>query len=234
MTTEKIHYTKHDLKEPDEFVSGVGKTVTWIKANRERVIVIAVAVVLLVGGAIGGTALMKDREEKATAALWPHVKQVRDLTAATGQPDVAKVQAAEQALLAYLSQNSGRDASVYALYYLGNVVSIRGDHAQAADHYRAAIASGKVKGDFGYFLRFALANSLESKGDVEGAVKSYREASEISSGEMKIEARLGEARVLASGGKKPESEAIYRQLLLDNPKDEQLKEIVELRLTQAG
>ena len=108
--------------------------------------------------------------------------------------------------------------------YCGKIVSLR-----AA---RGALP-GRVGSVWRSRVRPGLAQALEAKGDLPGALAAYRDAAAHSTGELRTQPWMGEARVLAAMGKQSEAIERYRSILRENP-DSPMREVIEIRLSQAG
>ena len=84
-----------------------------------------------------------------------------------------------------------------------------------------------------FLVRQGLAQALEANGDLPGALAAYRDASSHSTGELRTQPWMGEARVLTAMGKQAEAIERYRGILRENP-DSPMRELIEVRLSQAG
>lgn len=232
---EKIKYTRKDLKGPDEFITTLGRATEWGRRNRGKAIAAVTAAVLLLGGSLGMRAYLTWQESKASRDLWPHLNRARELLQAPGAADPEKLVQLEQFLTAYANLHPGRKATVFARYYLGSIAYLRGDYDLSAVQFRTAMAGLPAGGEslMDYLVRLGLAQALEADGDLPGALAGYRDASAHSTGEMRTQPWMGEARVLSSMGKQAESIERYRSILRENP-DSPMREVIEIRLSRAG
>jgi len=230
---ERVRYTRRDLKEPDEFLSAFSRAVAWVRANRTRVLAGAAAVVLLVGGIAGARVYFAWQEERATRDLWPHLNRAREFLAAPARPDDEKLARLEQFLAAHVSLHPDTRAATYARYYLGAIALLRADHAAAAARFREALDSGKPPAVLAFLLREGLARALEAGGDLDGALREYREAERLASGALRAVAAAGEARVLERQGRGREAAEAYRRVLADDPSTP-LRDLIEFKLRRAG
>jgi len=228
---EKIRYTRRDLKGPDEFISSFGRAVTWAKENRLRVGTAALAVVALVGVALGARAYLQWQENKSSRDLWPHLNRARELLQTPAEADPEKLAALEQFLMAHVGMHPKTRATVYARYYLGSIAFLRGEYDRSAAQFRDAIATGKAAGIMEYLLREGIGRAMEAKGDFAGAASAYREAAGFAQADMKAQSLLGEARCLSLAGRKAEAVALYRQILKDNP-ESRARNLIEIQLAQ--
>ncbi|GAB4230480.1 MAG: hypothetical protein OHK0028_04940 [Deltaproteobacteria bacterium] len=230
--SEKIRYTRKDLKGPDEFLSTFGRTVAWCKENRWKFLSGALGVVAVFALAFGTKAYLQWEENKASRDLWPHLNRAREILQAPSSADPQKLEALEQFLKAYVNMHPKRRATVYARYYLGGIAFLRGNYDLALREFRAGIAAGKDEGLMKYLLRQGVANTLEAKGDFPAAAAAYRQAAEAAEGaQLKAESMLGEARTLALSGKTADAVAIYRTVLKDL-RDSPARELVEIQLAR--
>lgn len=229
---EKIRYTRKDLKGPDEFLSAFGRAVAWMQENRSKVLAAAGGALLLVIAVFGAQAYYRWEEQKATRDLWPHLNRAREVLQAPGGADAQKLVALEQFLVGYLDRYPGTATAVYARYYLGSISFLRGNYDLSAEQFRKASRDSKAEEVMPFLLRNGLAQALEAKGDFGAASEAYRDAAAISSGELRTQARMGQARTLAFSGRKQEAEALYRQILTETA-DPRTKELIEIRLARS-
>lgn len=226
---EKIRYTRKDLKAPDEFMSSLARGVGWIKENRLKALAPLGVIVLLAAGVLGYRAYSRWEENKATRDLWPHLNRAREFLQAPSQADADKLARLEAFLAGNVASHPDTKAAVYARYYLASIAFIRKDYDMAAARFRESIPLAKENDIMPFLMREGLAQSLEAKGDNAGASAAYRDASLATSGEMRIQALLGEARTLAIQGRREEAAAVYRRIMTESP-DGPMKEFAETRL----
>ncbi len=226
---EKIRYTRRDLKSPDEFITGFGQAVAWCKENRTKVAAGAIGLFAVVALVLGTRAYLQWEENKSLRDLWPHLNRAREVLLAPSVAPPEKVAALEQFLQAHIATHPDTRASEFARYYLGCLAFVRGNYDMALTQFKSGIASGKDTGAMKFLFRQGIANSLEAKGDFAGAAAAYRDLEAYTGPEMKIQARMGEARVLSLAGKKTEAAALYRQILKDSP-DTPMRDLVEVQL----
>jgi tetratricopeptide (TPR) repeat protein len=229
---EKIKYTRKDLKGPDEFISAFSRAVSWARENRARVLAAAGGLLLLIVAVFGAQAYFRWEENKATRDLWPHLNRAREFLQSPTNADEEKLARLEQFLSAHVAMHPGTVAAVYARYYLGSIAFLRGNYEQSAMNFRAAIQAGKPEVTMPFLLRQGLAQALEAKGDFTGASQAYRDAAEVTGGDLKTQALLGEARTMALSGRKTEANGLYRKILSENP-DPQTKEFLEIKLARS-
>jgi tetratricopeptide (TPR) repeat protein len=229
----KIKYTRKDLKGPDEFISTLGRATLWVKENRFPVLAALAAVILASGGIFGARAYFRWQEAKANRDLWPHLIQAQDvLRSPGGGADGERLDSLERFLAAQAERHAGTEAAVFARYYLGSIAFLRGHYDRSAEQFRSAIAGGKPKGTvMDFLLREGLAQTLEAKGDAENAQKAYGEAAAFATGEFLTQARIGQARALATLGRAQEASEIFRKILAENP-DTPLKELIQIQLSR--
>lgn len=230
----KIKYTRKDLKGPDEFISTLGRATLWIQENRFPVLAALTAVILVAVGVFGARAYYRWQEAKANRDLWPQLIQAQEVLRSMGGADEEKVDRVEKFLVAQVSAHPGTAAAVFAQYYLGSIAFRRGDYDRSAEYFRSAIASGKEQGTvMDFLLREGVAQTFDAKGDAENAQKAYGEAAAFATGEFRTQARMGQARALATLGRKEEAAEVFRKILVENP-DTPLKELIQIQLSRLG
>jgi len=230
----KIKYTRKDLKGPDEFISTLGRATLWIKENHVPVLAALTAVILAAGGVFGTRAYYRWQEAKANRDLWPQLIQAQEVLRSPGVADEEKLDRLEKFLAAQVSAHPGTEAAVFAQYYLGSIAFRRGNYDRSAEHFRSAITSGKEQGTvMDFLLREGLAQTFDAKGDAENAQKAYGEAAGFATGEFRTQARMGQARALATLGRKEEAAEVFRRILAENP-DTPFKELIQIQLSRLG
>jgi tetratricopeptide (TPR) repeat protein len=230
----KIKYTRKDLKSPDEFISTLSRVTLWVKENRVTVAAAAAVALLVLGGIFGTRAYFQWQETKATRDLSPLLNQAREYLQSPANADSEKLAQLEQSLAAQVKKHQDTRAAVFAEYYLGSIAYLRKDYDRSAAEFRSAMASGKEKGTvMDFLLREGLAQALEAKGDTESAEKAYEEAATIAKGELRTQAWMGQARLLAHQGRKDEAAEVLRKILAENP-DTPFKDLIEIKLSHLG
>jgi len=194
-----------------------------------------VAVLMMAAGGVFGTrAYVRWQEAKANRELWPHLNQAREVLQTPAIADKEKVDRLVQFLTVHVNLHPDTGAAVFARYYLGSIAYLRGDYDQSAAQFRSAITSGKEQGTLmDFLLREGLAQALEAGGDVESAQIAYGEAAAFTTGELRTQAWMGQARTLALLGRKEEAAGIFRKILVENP-DTPLRELIEIKMAHLG
>jgi tetratricopeptide (TPR) repeat protein len=228
---EKTGFSRRDLKGPDEFISTFGQIVAWCKANRSKVAVGAIAIIVVIALVLGTQAYLQWEENKSAGDLWPTLNRAQQLLQAPYAADPSQLAAVEQFLQGHVGKYPKTRATVYSLYYLGTIAFYRGDYDLSITRFRAGIATGKEAGVTRYLLRQGIASALEAKGDFPAAAAAYRDAGAVAEVNMKTQSRMGEARVLGLSGKKTDAAALYRRILEETP-ETPLRELVEIQLAQ--
>jgi len=230
----KIKYSRKDLKSPDEFISTLGRVTLWIKENRVAVIAALAVVSIALGGIFGTRSYFQWQETKASRELWPHLNRAREHLQSPTGADSEKLAQLEQLLAAHVNKHPGTRAAVFARYYLGSIAYLREDYDRSTAEFRSAIANGKEERTImDFLLREGLAQALEAKGDTESAEKAYGEAASFANGELRTQAWMGQARLLALQGRKDEAAAVFRKILAENP-DTPFKDLIEIKLSHLG
>lgn len=231
---EKVKYTRKDLKEPDEFITTLGRAAAWARENRTAVASAVSAVVLLAGGALGVRSYVRWQEQKAARDLWPHLSQARELLQTPQEADPQQLARLEELLTAHVEAYTGTRSAAFARYYLGSIAYLRGDYEQSAARFLSALSSGGGEDTVMEFLiREGYAQALEAKGDAAMAAQAYRDTAAQATGELRTQAWMGEARALTALGQEAEAAALFRKILEENP-DSPLRPYIELRLSRTG
>ncbi len=229
--TDNSKLTRKDLKGPDEFLSAFSQAVAWFRQNRSQALAAVAAVVLVVAAVSGTRTYFSWQEAKATQDLWPHLNRAREILQSPGKADDEKLVNIEQFLSSYVNLHPKNDGTVFARYYLGSIAFTRHNFDVSIAQFKAALALGKDRGVMRFLIRQGLAQALESKGDYAAATSAYHDASTAAIGDLKGQARLGEARTLSLLGKGSEAAAIYREIVASSP-DPATKELAETKLAR--
>ena len=230
----KIKYTRKDLKGPDEFITTLGRISLWVQENRATVLGVLAVAVFALGAIFGTRAYYGWQETKAARELWPQLTNARELLQTPPAGGEENLNRLEQALGTYVGRHPGTRSEIFAKYYLGSIAYVRGDYERSAAQFRSAIEGGKGQGSImDFLLREGLAQALEAKGDTESAQKAYGDAASFASGELRSRVWMGQARMLATQGRKEEEAAVYRKILAENP-DTPFKDLIEIKLSHLG
>ncbi len=228
---EKIKYTRKDLKGPDEFMNTLGRAVAWAGENRPKLLLALAAIALILAGVAGTAAYLRWDEEQATATLWPHLNRAREYLQTPSAADAEKLARLEQFLAAHVAAHPKTKAALYARYYMGSIAFLRGNYDTSVSQFRTALQDVKDQPDMAYLVRTGLAQAYEAKGDMAAAAAAYKDAADASSGELRAEARMGQARTLLLQGRRDDAAAVYRAVIAENPESPQ-KELAELKLSR--
>lgn len=229
--TDNSRLSRKDLRGPDEFITAFNKAVFWLRANQMQVISAIGVVIVLVAAISGGRAYFAWQEAKATKDLWPHLNRAREILQTPGKVEDGKLAEIEQLLTAYVNLHPKSDASVYAHYYLGSIAFTRKNYDVSVAQFKSVLDLGKARGIMRFLPRQGLAQALEAKGDIAGASVAYRDAASVAPGDLRFQAKLGEARTLAMLGRGAEAITIYREIVASNP-DSSTKEFAEIKLAR--
>lgn len=230
----RIKYSRKDLKEPDEFITTLGRATAWVGENRTRVAAAAAVAVIVTAAVLGTRAYSRWQERKAAGELWPHLNRAGELLRAPGQADPQKLAELEQVLHSLVERHPSTRAARFARYHLGGIAYLQGDFEESAGRFRSALSSGRESDTLMDFLvRQGYAQALEARGDASEAAEAYRDAAAHASGELRTQAWMGEARALAALGKTAEAADLYRKILAENP-DSPMRQYIELQLSRTG
>jgi len=233
--TEKIRYTRKDLKGPDEFISTFGQVVEWSKGNQSKIAAGIFAVVVVLALVFGGRAYFQWQDRKAAAEIWPYLKQARAMMMTPTGVESANMASMEQTISSLVSKHKGTKTALFAQYFLGNIAFLRGDYEASLSRYNEAIKkTGRKDQLMTFLLNIGAGSSLEASGNYAGAAESYRKAADaagsVDSSKRTI-AQLDEARALELAGKKSEAVALYRRIIEENPESIQ-KDLVEIKIAR--
>ncbi len=238
---ERHDFTRKELKGPDWFQVKAAGTAAWVARNQKRIAAGVVAVLAVLGVALGASAWQEDRQAKAGALLSRTLEAVDGEVSSTPLPEVGRqvfasaadrdravVAAAAEVVRSYPSTAAARTASLAA----GDAHLRLGEWDAAIESYQRYLAGSPGDDSLRFAVLEGLAQAHEGKGDLEQAARDYqRLAAEAPA--YKDRAALERARVLARAGKGDEARAILKRFSEDF-KESPLRPEAEERLRHLG
>jgi tetratricopeptide (TPR) repeat protein len=218
--TASDHLSRKEIKGPDQFQVAATQAVDWMTHRRKQVLigagtVIAVAVLITVFVTVRAS-----NEREAGALLYRVVEAaggeissvpLSGVPAPLYKSDEERQRAVIEAAEKVRARHGGSRAATTATLLMGHAQFRLGEWDKALESYRSFLA-GAPKDDS---MRFAaldgVARALESKGQLDDAVKAWDEAA--SDAAHADRATLEKARVLAKAGKTDDA----RKLLQNFP-----------------
>ena len=204
MATSHYKINVKDLKQPDEFITTVDRVGNYIANNLARVIIGAVALIL-VAAVIFGYSFYRSHQDRLAASHF------YDALTALNHKDY---KTAEEGFEALAQSGSGKLSKLAPLYvasaYLGD-----NKPAQARDALEGYIA-GSSHSQFKNLALVQLGVAYENLGDFKKAHDAYAQAATIA-GPAKNSAQLGVARMLLREGDKTAAITAWRNFLAENP-----------------
>jgi predicted negative regulator of RcsB-dependent stress response len=200
MAGKKKISRKELLKKPDEFITISTRTLNWVKKNTMTVLWVGSGLILVLALYFGYSAY-RNRQERLS-----HEKYFASLEVA--DPD-KKWKQREEIIKDYPGTQAAQSARVSA----GHLYYQKKDFTQAVSSYQSALKNGKFPPAFKILIMSNLANALEQKGDLEQAVKTFSEITQMDGNFLKEDALLNLARVYQKMGKKAEAKTTYRTFL---------------------
>jgi tetratricopeptide (TPR) repeat protein len=179
--TQVATYTRRQLKQ-DKFITAAQTTGSWMEENRAAVAVAGVAVLVVIGIAIGGYLMYQARSEKAAAAFGAALKTYQSpIRPINAPPDPStesyanaqeRAQAANKAFLAVADQYSTTQDGRNARYYAGLTYEDLGQNASAEDSLKKAEGGSQ---DISNLAKVALASLYHSTGRDPQAITEYND-----------------------------------------------------------
>lgn len=238
--TAPDHLSRKEIKGPDQFQVAATQAVDWMAHRRKQVLIgvgTVLAVVVLVTVFMSVSA---SRERESGALLYRVVEAaggeissvpLSGVPAPLFKSDEERQRAVIEAAEKVRARHGGSRAATTATLLMGHAQFRLGEWDKALESYRAFLA-GAPKDDS---MRFAaldgVARALESKGQLDDAVKAWDEAA--SEAAHADRAALEKARVLAKAGKTDDA----RKLLQGFPeahKESMLQAEAAERLARLG
>jgi hypothetical protein len=219
---------KRQIKQ-DELVSGFEHALVWIQTNRDLVRNVAIALVVLVGGAWGVHAWQERRNRDAETAFGEALAILRTPVASElppGTPPAGAVYATEaeklkKATAAFdgIERRFGsQPAALRARYYAAVCRAQSGDIAEAQKMLTELAARKDGDRLEPALARLALADLLRRSGQAEKAADAYAQLVGDSSFPLpRDHALMSLARTLEESHKPGEARAAYKRLFVEFP-----------------
>ena len=221
MATTHPRLSRKQLKQPDEFVTLIDQTGEFIRENLDRVLMAAVAMVVLFVIAFG----------LYFYAQHQHRLAAEDFYDAVGALQHKDYKAAESGFTQLAEEHPRSSLGRLARFYLANAYLAENRPAKARDALQTYLASGPQP----LFRQLALTQlgvAGENLGDYQQAHAAYAEAAGLD-GPDRVRAQLGAARTLVRMGDKQGAIAAYRRFISENPYARERPDVAET-LAQLG
>ena len=215
-TTQSRRITRKELRQPDRFQVATEKSLEYF-ASHKHVVYAAIGAVALIGLAILGWQLFKERQNNAAAV---------EFTNATELYQAEKYREALTAFEKVQSYRWSRYAGLAHLYLANSHIAL-GELDKALDSGQRAVSASQPNTLYRQLALMALANAAEQKNDCRQAIESYTEARKIAAAQQD-EALLGKARCLEKTGDVAGALAAYKEYVKDQPTSILSAKIAEL------
>jgi tetratricopeptide (TPR) repeat protein len=216
--------TRKEMKGPDRFQVVASEVAAWVVKRQKQLVfgVVGLFVVALIG--IGISLIVESGHAKAAQALYAAIDAASGEVSSIPLPNLNapvyktrddKEKAVLEAAAKVRQGYSGTRASSTAALLEGDAQLSLGHFDEAIAAYRSFLAE-VAPGDS---LRFGgldgMARAQEGKGDLDGAIATYRTATELPA--FKDLAQIELARVLAKAGKKDDAKKALEAVSKDSP-----------------
>jgi predicted negative regulator of RcsB-dependent stress response len=221
MATTHTRLTRKELKRPDEFVTLVDWVALFFRKNLNRVILAAVATVVVFVIVFGLYFYSQHQSRLAAEAFYD----------AVGALEHKDYKAAELGFSRLVEEHPHTNLGRLARFYQANAYLAENQPAKARNALQAYLASGAQR----LFRQLALTQlgvADEDLGQYRSARDAYLEAVALD-GPQKVRARLGAARAQVRMGDKQGAIAAYRRFLDENPYARERADVTEA-LVQLG
>ena len=204
-TTQSRRITRKELRQPDRFQVATEKALEYFQSHKNLVFAV-VGVLVLIGLAILGWQLFKERQNDAAAL---------EFTDATALYQAEKYREALAAFEKVQSYRWSRYAGLAHLYQANSHIAL-GELDKALSSGQRAVTASQPNTLYRQLALMALANAAEQKNDCRQAIESYNEARKIAAAQQD-EALLGKARCLEKTGDAAGALAAYKEYVKDQP-----------------
>lgn len=226
MSKSAHELTRKEMKGPDRFQVAAADAATWMAGHQKQLAVAALVVALAAVAAAVASYVLDARRDRAGGLLY------RAIDAASGEvssipipnfdrPVYKTLEEKERAVIdaagKVRERAGGTRAAATAALLEGDAHLALGEWDKAIASYQSYLGSAPADDSLRFGALDGLARAQAGKGDVEGALKTYDKASEISF--FKDRAALDRARLLAKAGRKDDA----RKALDSVPKESPLR-----------
>lgn len=222
-----VKLTKRELQSPDKFLKEAGGWYDWARQHPREVGIgaggLLVAIVLigvLFGGAPGKTHVDTEAGRELSAALAlvdrPVASEAGDAAEKPFANEKEKQQAIADALTAVRQKHAGSSSALSATLPLADARFKLGQFDDAAALYDEYLQKAPANSPLLFLALEGKAQSLEAKGDLDGAVQAWDRLGSQAPG-YEDRALFGKASVLEQQQKWEEARAAYEKLEKDHP-----------------
>ena len=204
-TTQTRRITRKELRQPDRFQVATEKALEYFASHKNLVFAVVGALVLI-GLAVLGWQLFKERQNNAAALEFAN---------ATALYQAEKYREALTALEKVQSYRWSHYAGLAHLYQANSHIAL-GEIDKALSSSQRAVAASRPNTLYRQLALMTLANAAEQKGDCRQALETFDEARKITAAQQD-EALLGKARCLEKTGDIAGALAAYKEYVKDQP-----------------
>jgi tetratricopeptide (TPR) repeat protein len=224
--------TRHQLKE-DRFskatLEAAGKTVDWTQEHQGKLLVAAVALIIIAAIAFGGWYYVNTQDEKASFDLTAAVRTFETPLRPPGTPEqpgyptfqssAERATAARKQFQQIVDKYSETKTGKMARYFVGLTSAQLGDYATAERNLQETSSSSN--GDLASLGKFALASVYAAEKKDSQAIDLYKQVIDKPTTLVsKVAAQLELAGFYESIQEPDEAKKIYGQIQKENPASE--------------
>jgi predicted negative regulator of RcsB-dependent stress response len=214
--------TRKDLRQPDEFQTLSRQAMQFVETNRNAVIAVLTAVIVLLLAIVAYRMISQSREASASAAYAEARQLLTDKKYAEAATKFDTV----------VSQYGGTSYGPLALLERGNALLLADQAADAATAYEKFLQSSPPTDYLRQLAHTRLGYAQEKLGKPADAEKSFTTAAS-ETGPFVAEALFGAARNAEIAGNADKAKQLYTQLLDKHPTSE-FREVAGAHLLALG
>lgn len=216
MATASKRITRKQLRQPDQFQVWTEEAVEYV-SQHIGLVAAAVAAVLIIGAAIWGWQIFKERQNVAAA---------REFTAAL---ELYHGDKHDEAITAFEKVKAYRwsQYAVLAHLYLANSHLATNDLDKAVTEGQRSLTATRPNSLYRQIALTTLATAEERKGQCQSAIQHYDEAQRINAA-LQGRALLGKARCAETLGDVAAALGAYKEYLQENPASPLAVKVAEL------
>lgn len=222
MARTEQRITRKDLRAPDEFQTLSRQAMEFVETNRNAVIAVLAAVIVLLLAIVAYRMISQSRDASASAAYAEARQLLTDKKYAEAGTKFDEV----------ASQYGGTSYGPLALLERGNALLLADQAADAATAYEKFLQSSPPTDYLRQLAHTRLAYAQEKLGKSADAEKSFSTAA-AEKGPFVAEAIFGAARNAELAGNPDKAKQLYSQLLDKHPTSE-FREVASAHLVALG
>lgn len=210
----KRRLPKKELKKPDEFITALSRTYSYILERRGLFLFLALVIAAALAGRWAWRAYQTSYYRQAATLF---AQATLNLTLPVNPQEKEKLPKAEADLTSFVNRFPRSRLAPSALLYLGNIQHQLGKYDQAASSYQRLLATSRLDIYIQALARNGLAHTLLAQKKFADAATQFSAVASLPNSPLKELALFNQARALTNAGKPAEASQVYQQIVNQFP-----------------